>query len=95
MATLQTCTVSFAGSSGVRHIAEVSAETLFEAAVLGVKAISQQWGEEPGVGTRIEVQVKSPAVRHEVTLAGIRQWLGGTSRSPKEALLRERLRSLL
>jgi hypothetical protein len=33
--------VSFRDHSGVSHTAEVNAESLFEAAVLGVKAISQ------------------------------------------------------
>jgi hypothetical protein len=40
--------------SGVSHTAEVSAESLFEAAVLGVKAISQEWGQKPALMTSSE-----------------------------------------
>jgi hypothetical protein len=92
---LRTCSVSFYDASGARHSAEVTAETLYEAAVLGIKAISEHWAEEPGIGTRLEIEVKSPAVRHEMTLRQLRQWLDGTCASPKEKLVKERLKALL
>ena len=91
----RTCPVSFCDSSGIRHSAEVTAETLYEAAVLGIKAISEHWAEEPGIGTRLEIEVKTPAVRHEITLRQLRQWLDGTCASPKEKLVKERLKALL
>jgi hypothetical protein len=50
----------------VRLTAEVSAETLYEAAILDIKAISQEWGEAPGAMTAIEVRVAAPAVKHEL-----------------------------
>jgi hypothetical protein len=78
----------------VRHAAEVSAESLFEAAVLGVRAISEEWAEEPALGSKIEIEVSAPAVTHEVTLKQLRDWLNGTCRSPKDRLAKERLRSL-
>jgi hypothetical protein len=43
---LRACVVSFAGVVGVKHTVEVTAETLFEAVVLGVKAIRVQSGED-------------------------------------------------
>jgi hypothetical protein len=39
--------------------------------------------------------VKSPAVRHEITVRQLRQWLDGTCASPKEKLVEERLKALL
>jgi hypothetical protein len=36
---LRTCTVSFVGPSGVRHAVEVTAESVYEAAALGVSAL--------------------------------------------------------
>src|SRR5579872_1403901 len=62
------CRVSFTTTSGIRHSAEIQADSLYEAAVEGIKAISQQWGEQPGIITPIEIEIKSPSVRHQVTL---------------------------
>ncbi len=94
MANLRTCLVSFSDHSGIRHTAEVSAESLYEAAILGIKAISQQWGESPGAMTPIEVRVAAPAVKHELRPIQILQWLNASSQSPKEKLMKERLKDL-
>jgi hypothetical protein len=95
VANLRTCVVAFQDTSGVGHAAEVSAESLYEAAVLGIRAIREEWAEEPVAMTRIEVQVKAPAVTHEITFKQLRDWLQGTCRSPKERLTKNRLKALL
>jgi hypothetical protein len=95
VANLRRCRVSFIDASGIRHSAEVSAESLFEAAVLGIRAISEEWAEEPALGTKIEVEVTAPAVTHEVTFKQLRDWLNGTCRSPKDRMVKDRLKSLL
>jgi hypothetical protein len=89
------CRVSFTTTSGIRHSAEIQADSLYEAAVEGIKAISQQWGEQPGPVTPIVVEVKAPAVEHELTLKQIQQWLDGTCNSPKDKLTKDRLRQRL
>jgi len=89
------CRVSFTTTSGIRHSAEIQADSLYEAAVEGIKAISQQWGEQPGPITPIVVEVKAPAVQHELTLKQIRQWLDGASNSPKDKVAKDRLRQRL
>ena len=38
---LRTCTVSFTGPSGIRHSVEVTAESIYEAAALGVSALKK------------------------------------------------------
>jgi hypothetical protein len=45
MAALRSCTVSYRDSEGVTHTVDVSAASLYEAAVLGLKAF-----EEHGLG---------------------------------------------
>jgi hypothetical protein len=92
---LRRCRVAFVDAAGVRHAAEVSAESLFEAAVLGIRAISEEWAEEPGLATKIEVEVTAPAVTHEITFKHLRDWLNGTCRSPKDRIVKDRLKSLL
>jgi hypothetical protein len=67
------CRVSFVDPSGTKHTAEVVAETLYEAALCGLKAISGEWVEEPGPNTPIIVS--AVPIEHQVTLRQIRQWV--------------------
>lgn len=87
------CVVSYLDTEGFRHSVEVQAETLYEAAVLGVRAFAQHQCA-PGELSKLEVEIRS-AVVHEVTLKKVRQWLNGGARSPKDAVLKERSRALL
>jgi hypothetical protein len=76
---------------------EVTAESLFEAGVLAVSAFRKAgWVEEaPGPASRLEIEVREPAVKHTVSLAQLQRWANGASRSPVEKIKRERMRELL
>jgi hypothetical protein len=89
----RTCRVSFVDGKGTRHTAEVVADSLFEAALSGLKAISEGWGEEPDLGTAISVSIVPP--EHIVTLRQIRTWIEKGSGTPKDMALRHRLKDLL
>jgi hypothetical protein len=41
------------------------------------------------------VEVQAPSVKHRVTILKIREWLDGGAKSPKERLVKERLKGLL
>ena len=60
-----------------------------------IKAISEQWGEQPGPVTPIAVEVKAPTITHELTLKQIQQWLESVCVSPKDRLTKDRLRQRL
>jgi hypothetical protein len=87
------CSVSFLDTEGLRHTVEVEAESLYEAAVLAIR-IFRQHDCEPGQSSRLEVEVKS-SVTHVLTPKKIQEWLNGGARTPKEAVMKERLRALL
>lgn len=89
----RTCRVSFVDAKGTKHTAEVVADSLYEAALSGLKAISDGWDEEPEAGTPNTVSIVPP--EHVVTLRHIRTWLEKGSGSPKDMALRHRLRELL
>jgi hypothetical protein len=94
----RTCIVSFVDSEGIRHSIEVAAESLYEAAALAVREFRRhRWtdGMEPGAMTHLAVSVKSPAVTHEVTIRQLERWAGGGAKSPREILLKSRVRELL
>ncbi|HAF24570.1 MAG TPA: hypothetical protein DCK93_16985 [Blastocatellia bacterium] len=90
---MATCIVSYLDTEGLRHTVEVEAESLFEAAALAVRTFRQH-DCEPGAMSPIEVEIRS-SITHTVTLKKIHSWLMGGARTPKDAVLKERLRELL
>lgn len=92
-ATMATCIVSFVDLDGVRHSVEVEAEGLYEASVLGLCAFRKHELEPAGL-TQLEIEVLS-SVKHTLTVSKVREWLQRGVRTPKEAILKEKLRELL
>jgi hypothetical protein len=91
-AAVALCVVSFV-DGGMRHTVEVQADSLYEAAVLAVRTFRLH-DCDPGPGRELAVEVRS-SVTHTITLKKIQDWLNGGAKSPKEAVLKERLRELL
>ena len=93
---MRSCTVTLIDLRGIRHVAEVQADSLFEAAVLALQAFKRSgWADGIGPATRLEVEVRLPATRHVVSVGQIRRWTLGATDSPAERLKRDRLRALL
>jgi len=90
---MATCIVSYLDTSGIRHTVEVDAQSLYEAAVLAIK-VFRQHDCEPREANQLEVEVRSSVV-HTLTIRKINDWLNGGAKTPKEAVTKERLRSLL
>ena len=93
MAGIRSCTVSYRDFEGVKHSVEVTAESLYEAAVLGMKAMQAPWGNAPSL--EIEVRVRAPEVRHTVSNAILTAWLSRQGKTPKEKALKARLLDLM
>ena len=90
------CRVSFKDVSGVRHAVEVQADSLYEAAVLGLRALKRSdWIDQVGVGTRIDIEVLEPPVHHFLMYGQLKNWLEGGATNPAELLKRKRLKELL
>ena len=51
--------------------------------------------KRPALTTSIRVEVKGPAVSHEVTFEDVQGWRDGVCRSPKERAVKERLKAIL
>ena len=86
--------VSFVDTEGIRHTVEIEeAGSLFEAAALAIYAFQKhQCG--PGDISKLEVEVRS-SVTHTVTPRKVREWLNGSAKTPKEKILKDRLRTLV
>jgi hypothetical protein len=92
----KTCAVSFSAASGVRHSVEVTADTLYEAAIVGFSLLKQDgWVDPIAPGIRLEIQVRHPATTHSVSLAQLRRWVEGIAVSPDETLKKRKLKALL
>jgi hypothetical protein len=87
------CFVSFVDLDGIRHSVEVEAEGLYEASVLGICAFRKHDLQPAGL-TQLEVEVRS-SVTHTVAVRKVEEWLQRGVRTPKEAVLKERLRALM
>jgi hypothetical protein len=79
----------------VTHCVDVTAETLFEAAVLGMNALHvHRWHDNPNL--KIQVRVRQPETVHEIWNSALSAWLSRHAKSPpKEQALKARLKELL
>ena len=92
----QHCRVSFKDLDGIHHTVEVTAESLYEAAVLGLRALKKSaWVDAVGPGTRLEIQVMEPAAVHLLLVAHLQRWLEGGATNPAELVKKKRLKALL
>jgi hypothetical protein len=66
---------------------------MYEAAVLGIK-VFREHDCEPREGNQLEIEVRSSVV-HALTIRKIHEWLNGGAKTPKEAVMKERLRTML
>jgi hypothetical protein len=84
------------GPSGVRHSVDVTAESVYEAAALGLSLLRRdEWANQIAPGTPIEITACEPATSHIVSLAQIRRWCDGIAVSPDEVLKRKRVKTLI
>jgi hypothetical protein len=93
---LRPCVVSFRDLRGIRHATEVEAESLFEAAVLGIRRLNEDpWVEKIGPATVLEVVVRNPGTTHVISLQQVERWLAGATTNPNEASRKAKLKTLL
>jgi len=89
---LRTCVVSYYDTD-CKYSVEVMAETLYEAAVLGIKAMNVR--KESLHLKSFSVLIKQPEVYREITGAALSAWLAMPGKTPKEQALKDRLSSIM
>jgi|SRR6516165_9349867 len=94
MSELRFCRVAYQDSDGIRHSVEVTAETLYEAAVLGMTTLrAAGWMDAPNL--TIEVTVKAPETTQSINSGVLAAWLSRSGKSPREQALKSRLLDLV
>lgn len=90
------CSVTFTSATGISHSVAVEAETLFEAAGLGLARLKADgWVEGLGPGTKLEIHVREPGSAHTVSVQQLERWMNSTVCSPADTLRKARVRNLL
>jgi hypothetical protein len=95
--SVRSCKVTIEDMNGVKHTADVTAGSLYEAVALGMAAIrTDEWvtGIAQGLNP-VKVRVTNVAVEHEVKLMDFTKWLERDGGSPREMTERKRIRSIL
>ncbi len=93
---LRVCLVSFKSPTGITHGVEVEAETLYEAAGLGLARLKKDgWVEGLGPGSRLDIYVREPPTTHSLTVAQLHRWIDAGTKSPADVLRRARVRQHL
>ncbi|PWT91252.1 MAG: hypothetical protein C5B55_08425 [Blastocatellia bacterium] len=90
---MASCIVSYLDTEGLRHTVEVEAESLYEAAVLGIRAFRQH-DCAPGAMNKLEIEIRT-SITHALTVQKVHSWLNGGAKTPKEAVMKQRLREML
>jgi hypothetical protein len=92
----RSCKVSVRDGDQLVHHVEVTADSMYEAAALALKALREApWVGAIGPGTRLEVEVVPVPVRHEVSVQQLRRWAESTAATPAERLRKDRVKALL
>ena len=91
------CVATFRDTEGIDHAVVINAESLYEAAVVALRQFRRaDWSRESALdlGTlRIEVWEQPTLYRIEV--AKLEAWLRRSGGSPREVLLRNKLKELV
>jgi hypothetical protein len=89
---LQTCVVSYCDTN-CKYSVEVVAETLYEAAVLGIRAMNVRRDTLHLIS--LSVVIKAPEVYREISGAALSAWLAMPGKTPREQALKDRLGNIM
>jgi hypothetical protein len=96
MSEARDCVVKLVDDHGVEHSVRVRAESVYEAALKGLKKLERVGWESNGeqIGS-VTVEVWEQPTYHRVNVARLLQWLQGSGRSPSDETRKEKLRTLI
>jgi len=88
--------VSFTDPEGVSHSVEVVASSLFEAAAMALARFRHSGLSDAALGpvTRLRIAARPPAEARSVTVARVKSWLASGGKSPREQVVKAKLRAL-
>jgi hypothetical protein len=80
----------------ISHTVEVTAESLYEAVALGLRAIrGRDWVEGLRDQFKVDVSVSEIPVRHTVEMKEFNAWIARDGGAPRDLVQRKRARTIL
>jgi hypothetical protein len=93
---VRSCRVTIKDMQDVSHTVEVTAESLYEAVALGLRAIrGRDWVEGLRDQFKVDVSVSEILVRHTVEVKEFNTWLEREGGAPRDLVQRKRARKIL
>ena len=93
---VRSCRVTIKDMKDISHTVEVTAESLYEAVALGLRAIrGRDWVEGLRDQFKIDVSVSEIPVRHSVEVKEFNSWLQRDGGAPRDLVQRKRARKIL
>ena len=93
---VRSCRVTIKDMQDVSHSVSVTAESLYEAVALGLKAIrGRDWVEGLRDQFKVDVSVSEISVRHSVEIREFNSWLQRDGGAPRDIAQRKRARTIL
>ncbi len=93
----KSCRIMFTDGAGIGHTATVAANSLYEAAALGIAEFKRS-GFAFGnlsAATTLTVAIEAPTTTHELTVGKLESWLNTNGKTPREQAAKVTLRQVL
>jgi len=90
------CIVKIVDDHGVEHSVQVRAESVYEAAILGMSKLKRHGWESDGstIGC-ITVEIHEEPTIHRIQLGKMLGWINSSGRTPRDEIRKQKLRTLL
>lgn len=90
------CIVTFRDTSGVDHAVSLTAESLYEAAVVALRQFRRaDWSRESSLDLgSLRIEVWEQPTLYRVEVSKLEAWLKREGGSPREVVLRDKLKQL-
>jgi hypothetical protein len=90
------CVVKLVDGHGVEHSLRVRAESVYEAALKGLKRLKNvSWDAHERTSGSLIVEVWEQPTRHRVNIATLLRWLNQPGRTPRDQSRKAELRKFL
>jgi hypothetical protein len=90
------CIVKIVDDAGVEHSVEVRAESVYEAAILGMSKLKRHGWESDGstIGW-VTVEIHEAPTIHRIQVGNMLGWINRSGRTPRDEIRKQKLRTLL
>lgn len=91
-----TCIVKIVDDHGVEHTVRVRAESVYEAAILGLNKLEKHgWENNGGQIGWVTVEIYEEPTVHRVHVGKMLGWINSRGRTPRDETRKRKLRTLL